>query len=148
MYRVHSRNPEKTRKKNYRDHKESVVNRTASTLKIVRAPIAVQQLRRPPNSNISKLSENTITVMMTLAVQYHAFSLFLVPPAFHISSLLFPRSSKLVLSTPHNLFLCMTVNQLHLLFRSPHTRLTNTAPRKRTHQAMRSISLVNTNTTA
>jgi hypothetical protein len=39
----------------------------------------------------------------------------------------------------------MTVNQLHLRFRSPHIRLINTAPRKRTHQTMRSICLINTN---
>lgn len=44
--------------------------------KIVRAPILIQELSRPPNSNISKLLENTITVMTKPVVQHHAFSLF------------------------------------------------------------------------
>ena len=39
----------------------------------------------------------------------------------------------------------MTVNQLHLRFRSPHILLINTAPRKRTHQSMRCICLISTN---
>ena len=67
---------EKEREKLYKYYKESVVYRTASTLKIVRAPILIQELCRPPNSNISKLLENTTTVMMNPVVQYHAFSLF------------------------------------------------------------------------
>jgi hypothetical protein len=77
MYRVHSRNPKKKKGKKSTNITKSQLYRELRPLwKIVRAPILIQKLCRPPNSNISKLLENTITVMMKPVVQHHAFSLF------------------------------------------------------------------------